>query len=102
MSSALFLHHQMKRADQGRGQQNSDALERPDIIGHQQFADSLDGDWLDLDGVSGSDFVFAIAQTNPTNTAMARSHRPVKLRTFPVSSRVRRMVKTIRTATAPM
>jgi len=36
------------RETKSGGQQNSDALERPDIIGHQQFADSLDGDRLDL------------------------------------------------------
>src|SRR6266568_5247800 len=40
-ASPLFLHHENKRADQRGGEQEPDALQRPNIIGHQDFTDTL-------------------------------------------------------------
>ena len=40
-ASTLFLHHENKRADQRGGEQEPDALQRPNIIGHQDFTDTL-------------------------------------------------------------
>ena len=53
-TSALFLHHENERADQCGGQQHADALQRPNVTGHQHFADSLHGerfDWRRCDGL---------------------------------------------------
>src|SRR5437588_1479030 len=41
-ASPLFLQHENKRADQRGGEQEPDALQRPNIIGHQDFTDMLD------------------------------------------------------------
>src|SRR2546423_7351009 len=46
-SSSLFLHHQNERADERRGQQEADALERPPVIRHQDFADAFDRERFD-------------------------------------------------------
>src|SRR6266498_318576 len=43
-ASPLFLHHENKRADQCGGEQEPDALQRPNIIGHQDFTDALNSE----------------------------------------------------------
>src|ERR1041385_1815199 len=45
--SSPFLHHQYQRADQRGGEQQADALQRPDIIRHQHFTDAFDGERFD-------------------------------------------------------
>ena len=67
----------IKRADQRGGQQQPDALQRPDVIGHQHFADPLDGerfDWRRGDGERSG--VWRIAQSKPAKTARATSTPP--------------------------
>src|SRR4051794_16835451 len=40
-ASPLFLHHENESADQRRGEEEADALERPDVIGHEHLPDAL-------------------------------------------------------------
>ena len=42
-ASPLLLHHENERADQRRGEDEADALQRPDVIGHERFADLPNG-----------------------------------------------------------
>src|ERR1700719_647977 len=41
-ASPFLLHDEDERADQRGGQDQADALQRPDVIGHELFADALD------------------------------------------------------------
>ena len=80
-----------------------DALQRPDIIGHQNFADPFHGERFDLRCREWRAIVvFKIAQINPPNTASAITTPPQLMpRCYSTSRRVSRIVKTIKTATAP-
>src|SRR6516225_10625231 len=45
--SSFLLHHQNERSDERDRKDEADALQWPDVIRHQCFADLFDGNWLD-------------------------------------------------------
>src|SRR5438309_2300655 len=47
-ASALLLHYQHERADQRDSENEANALQRPDVIGHERFADPLHRQRFDL------------------------------------------------------
>src|ERR1700719_2692312 len=46
-ASSFLLHHEDERANQRSGEQQTHALERPDVVRHQHFADSFYGERFD-------------------------------------------------------
>jgi hypothetical protein len=48
VTSTLLLHHENERADERRGKDKANALQRPDVIGHEGLADLTNGERLEV------------------------------------------------------
>src|SRR5262249_41162008 len=82
--SSLFLHHEHEGADEGGGQEEPNALQRPDVGGHQCLADLLD---CERANVRRDDRKRLCFQNRPDETAKhSKSNEntaPVKTMMFP-------------------
>ena len=78
--SAFLLHHQNERANERGGEDEPDALQRPDVIGHEHFADPFDGERFDLRRGNRERRSFSEStRASPPNTASATT-TPLQLK----------------------